>query len=80
MYVASPSVHYLPAQGRTPGKMAQARGCNVPTPTCIHHGQAPIPIPHHLSCHPCRHGGLSRRDIVCHCVLCGVEQEEVETQ
>ena len=36
----------LPAQGRPPGKMTQARGCSGPTPTMT---RLPIPTPHPLS-------------------------------
>ena len=59
----------LPAQGRSPEEMAQARGCSVPAPAMTM-TRLPTPTPHPLSYHPCD-GGLSRRHIKCHCVWCG---------
>jgi len=68
----------LLAQGRPLVKMAQARGCNVPTPTVT---RLPIPNPHPLlSCmHSFIHGGLSGRQVSLY-VVHGVEQWETETR
>ena len=73
------SLSVLPAQGRLPKKMVQARGSNIPTPTMT---RLPIPSPHALplSLHP-HMVGCQGGDIKCHCVwYMGWSQQEAETQ
>ena len=65
-YFSQCSLVVLPAQGRLSEKMAQARGCNGPTPTITM--QAPAPNPHPLSYSHPHMVGCQGDNIKCPCV------------